>query len=287
MSEKKKKKRRFGVGSMITTLVVLLAIGAGLNLYMTFKPKQTVIGVAKDADAEMQTIPQDYKIHLLTENFPPFNMAMTKKNDFKTFSSERGITGIGADAVREMMKRAGIRYEMTLRFPWSRIYKMTEEGKGFGLFVTTRTPEREKSFKWVGPIADTSMVLIAKPGSDLKLTTLDDAASLNIGGYTGDSVAETLKGMGFTVKEAAEDTTNIQKLMNGEIDVWATTDPVGPYFAKSKGYTNLPVVLRFRTSQVFVALNKDTPDIVVRKMQKAFDSMREDGTLAEITAKYL
>jgi polar amino acid transport system substrate-binding protein len=272
---------------MIATVFVLLAVGTGVNLYSTFKPKQSTIVTAKDAEAEMRTIPHDYKIHLLTENFPPFNMAMTKNNTFKTFSSERGITGIGADTVREMMKRAGIRYEMTLRFPWSRIYKMTEEGKGFGLFVTTRTPERENSFKWVGPIADTSMVLIAKPGSDLKLTKIDQAANLTIGGYAGDSVAETLKGMGFMVKEAVEDTTNIQKLMDGEIDVWATTDPVGPYFAKTKGYPNLPVVLRFRTSQVYLALNKETPDIVITEMQKAFDSMRDDGTLAQITRKYL
>ena len=78
MSTQKKKKRRFGVGSMIATVFVLLAVGTGVNLYSTFKPKQSTIVTAKDAEAEMRTIPHDYKIHLLTENFPPFNMAMTK-----------------------------------------------------------------------------------------------------------------------------------------------------------------------------------------------------------------
>ena len=56
---------------MIATLFALLAVGTGINLYTTFKPKQSVIATAQDAEAEMRTIPQDYKIHLLTENFPP------------------------------------------------------------------------------------------------------------------------------------------------------------------------------------------------------------------------
>lgn len=50
---------------------------------------------------------------VLTENFPPFNMAVDDKN----FARDDGIDGISAEIVREMFKRAGIDYSMTLRFP--------------------------------------------------------------------------------------------------------------------------------------------------------------------------
>jgi len=55
------------------------------------------------------------KIDLLTENFPPYNMA----DDGKNFARDEHITGIAADSVREMFKRAGIEYTLTLRFPGS------------------------------------------------------------------------------------------------------------------------------------------------------------------------
>lgn len=60
-------------------------------------------------------IDPNYSVVLLTENFPPYNMASNGKN----FAQEDGITGIAADVVREMFKRAGISYSLTLRFPWA------------------------------------------------------------------------------------------------------------------------------------------------------------------------
>lgn len=60
-------------------------------------------------------VPADYKVILLTENFPPYNMAINGKN----FAQEDNIDGIAVDIIREMFKRAGIEYSMTLRFPWS------------------------------------------------------------------------------------------------------------------------------------------------------------------------
>ena len=58
-------------------------------------------------------MPADYKVVLLTENFPPFNMAVDDKN----FARDDGIDGISADIVREMFRRAGIGYSLSLRFP--------------------------------------------------------------------------------------------------------------------------------------------------------------------------
>ena len=55
------------------------------------------------------------KIDLLTENFPPYNMAADGKN----FARDENISGIAVDIVREMFKRAGVDYTLTLRFPGS------------------------------------------------------------------------------------------------------------------------------------------------------------------------
>lgn len=51
----------------------------------------------------------------------------------------------------------------------------------------------------------------------------------------------------------------MKKLEKGQIDLWATTDPVGRYLAKQEGVTGLQTVLRFNEVELYLAFNKDTP----------------------------
>ena len=96
-----------------------------------------------------------YSMVLLTENFPPYNMA----TDGKNFAQEANIKGIAVEVVRETFKRAGVSYNLTLRFPWERIYKLALEKPGYGVFVMARLPDREALFKWVGPIGPDDWVM--------------------------------------------------------------------------------------------------------------------------------
>ncbi|MCQ4248151.1 ABC transporter substrate-binding protein [Pseudomonas stutzeri] len=228
-------------------------------------------------------LPDDYKVVLLTENFPPFNMAADGKN----YAAERNISGINADIVREMFKRAGIAYSMTLRFPWERIYNQVLEQPDQGLFSTTYTPEREPLFKWVGPLASTGWVLLAPPGSSLRLSSLEQAQPYRIGAYKDDAVSQHLESKGLEPINSLRDQENIGKLLKGRIDLWATTDPVGPYLAKQEGVSGLTTVLRFNDAQLFLALNKQTPDEVVTRLQKALNEMKGDGAIDAIMRRYL
>jgi polar amino acid transport system substrate-binding protein len=228
-------------------------------------------------------LPDDYKVVLLTENFPPFNMA----EDGKNYAADHNVTGINADIVREMFKRAGIAYSLTLRFPWERIYNQVLERPDQGLFSTTYTPEREPLFKWVGPLASTGWVLLAAPGSPLRLSSLEQARQYRIGAYKNDAVSQHLESKGFEPINSLRDQENIGKLLKGRIDLWATTDPVGPYLAKQDGVSGLVTVLRFNDAQLFLALNKQTPDEVVSRLQNALNEMKEDGAINAILRRYL
>ncbi len=228
-------------------------------------------------------LPPDYKVVLLTENFPPFNMAVDDKN----FARDEGIDGISADIVREMFKRAGINYTLSLRFPWDRLYRLTLDKPSYGLFSTTFTAERQPLFKWVGPIAKTSWVLLSAPGNKLQIKDLKDAGQYRIGAYKNDAVSQHLESIGLKPANALRDQENVKKLIKGQIDVWATTDPVGRYLAKQEGVTGLETVLRFNEAELYLALNKDTPDEVVQRLQKALDELRAEGFVDEITSSYL
>lgn len=231
-------------------------------------------GTARAADAPLV---------LLTENFPPYNMAKNGKN----FAQDENINGIAVEIVREMFKRADVAYSLTLRFPWERIYKLTLENPGYGVFVMARLPEREKLFKWVGPIGPDDWIMLAKADSKISLDSLEQARKYRIGAYKGDAIAETLAKQGMNPIVVLRDQDNARKLVNGQIDLWATGDPAGRYLARQEGVSDLKTVLRFNSAELYLALNKDVPDDVVARLQGALDELREEGVVDEIMARYL
>ncbi|WP_370867343.1 substrate-binding periplasmic protein [Atopomonas sediminilitoris] len=223
------------------------------------------------------------KIILSTENFPPYNMATNGKN----FAREDSVEGIAVEVVQEMFKRAGVEYFMALRFPWDRVYKMALEKPNHGVFSTARTPEREGEFKWVGPIGPDDWVLLASADSTLTINSLEEAKAYTIGAYKGDAIEEFLLQQGIEPKSSFNDKTNVEKLSKGQIDLWATGDPAGRYLAKQQGVTNLKTVLRFNQAELWLALNKQTDDAIVAKLQAALDTMRNEGFVDKVLNKYL
>lgn len=225
----------------------------------------------------------NYSVVLLTENFPPYNMAVNGKN----FAQEENIDGIAVDIVKEMFKRAGVQYNLTLRFPWDRIYKLALEKPGYGVFVTARLPEREALFKWVGPIGPDDWVLLAKGDSPLSLASLDEAKQYRIGAYKGDAISQYLTEKGVEHSTSLRDQENARKLATGQIELWATGDPAGRYLAKQEGISGLKTVLRFNSAELYLALNKDMPDEIVARLQAALDQMRAEGFVDETLNNYL
>ncbi|AHL31681.1 amino acid ABC transporter substrate-binding protein [Pseudomonas brassicacearum] len=225
----------------------------------------------------------DTSLVLLTENFPPYNMAKNGKN----FAQDENINGIAVDIVREIFKRADISYSLTLRFPWERIYKLALENPGYGVFVMARLPEREKLFKWVGPIGPDDWIMLAKTDSKITLDSLEQARKYRIGAYKGDAIAETLAKQGLNPIVVLRDQDNAKKLVNGQIDLWATGDPAGRYLARQEGVNDLKTVLRFNSAELYLALNKDVPDDVVARLQAALDELRKEGAVDAIMARYL
>ncbi|OWJ95620.1 amino acid ABC transporter substrate-binding protein [Pseudomonas sp. A46] len=235
------------------------------------------------AGAARAEVDEHYSVVLLTENFPPYNMSINGKN----FAQEDNIDGIAVDIVREMFKRAEVKYSLTLRFPWDRIYKLALEKPGYGVFVTARLPEREQSFKWVGPIGPDDWVMLARADTPISLSSLDDARQYKVGAYKGDAIAEYLIQQKLEPVTALRDQENAKKLEKGQIDLWATGDPAGRYLARQEGVGGLKTVLRFNQAELFLALNKDVPDEVVNRLQASLDQMRAEGFVDEILDSYL
>lgn len=219
---------------------------------------------------------------LLTENLPPFNMSVAGTN----YARDDGVTGISSDILRAVCERAQVQCQQILRFPWQRVYQQTLDDAGYGLFSTARTAEREGLFKWVGPIASNEWVLFSKGDSSIQLNSLDDARRYRIGGYKGDAKTQFLLDRGLEVQTALRDSENVKKLERGQIDLWVTSNQAGRFVARQEGLDNLKVVQNLHTADLYLALNLQTPDELVQKLQSALDSLRAEGALRSIEARY-
>jgi polar amino acid transport system substrate-binding protein len=220
-------------------------------------------------------------VQILTQNYPPFSMSTNAKN----FEREDGIEGIDKEVVVEMFKRAEVPYQMTLRFPWSRLQEMAEKQPDFAVYSLSRSADRESRFKWVGPLSEIQLVLLKIPGNPITLNSLDDARTYRVGSVAGTSVSQYLTQRNFTVKNVLSNAP--AKLQAGEFDLWATTNPAGNYEAGKAGIGKLEVAFAISSTQLYLAMNKETPDEVVQKLQSALDQMRKEGFIDQVAARYL
>lgn len=212
---------------------------------------------------------------LKTENYPPFNLG----------NSDGEIIGISSEIVEELFKRTKVEYEMEL-LPWQRAYRLALEETNHAVFSTTQTTERQPLFKWVGPIVNNNWVFLKRADSDIVLKDLNDAKKYRVGGYRGDAIALYLESKGFKIDYVPKDYLNARKLDRGRIDLWATGQLLGPYFAKENGVENLEEALIFNKTIMSIAFNLNTNDEIINRLNLELEVMKSEGALDPIKNKY-
>ncbi len=196
------------------------------------------------------------------------------------------VVGIATDKVREAMRRTGVAYSIEM-LPWKRAYHAALTRPDACVYSTTRTPEREALFKWIGPTDIAQWLLIGRADRRLQLRSLDDARGLRIGTYNGDAREGYLRSRGFSVDSTANDWYNLDKLMAGRIDLWATSMRSGSTALARLGYDKRVVpLLVFKVIGVYLACNRAVPDALVMRLNAAFEEIARDGTGRRIERQY-
>ncbi|MBF0289906.1 MAG: transporter substrate-binding domain-containing protein [SAR324 cluster bacterium] len=222
------------------------------------------------------------QITLMTEIFPPYQY----------YSEDLKLTGISVEIIEAVKKE--INSEIPIKeVPWVRGVKITKKKKNNAIFSMLRTPEREKLYKWAGPLVDLSVIFFKKTGSPIVLNSLEDAKKVGKVGVTRNVANyELLSAKGFTnldVLQNGADENNIIKLIKGRIDLWASTYFGGLYSAKSLGHagmikpiTNIPIF----KGQLYLAFNSKTDDTIVNKWQAGLDKVKSNKTFDKIISRY-
>jgi polar amino acid transport system substrate-binding protein len=158
------------------------------------------------------------------------------------------------------------------------------------LFSTTRLPQRERLFHWVGPIYTQTWAFYGRKNSGLQIDSLEQARRVaRIGTYLRDAKEQYLNSLGFeNLVSANRNISNIRHLIDGDIDLWVSSDFNMPYQARQAGVDpgQLELLLAFRRVENYIAFSLETPLTVVRAWQHCLDEIKQDGTYAALMEKY-
>lgn len=218
------------------------------------------------------------KLKIYTEDSPPGN-----------YLNKGKIEGLAVDIVREILVRLKLPDNIQV-VPWARGYTLALNQPNVALFSTTRLPQREKHFKWVGPIYTQTWGFYGKKGSGLQINSLEDAKKVaRIGTYYKDAKEQFLKRNGFVNLVATnKNISNIRRVMEGNLDLWVSSDFNMPYLAKQAGVDpdQLELVYAFRRVNNYIAFSIQTPDGLVKIWQQTLDNIKSDGTYTTFCKKY-
>lgn len=120
-----------------------------------------------------------------TEHFPPYNFI------------ENGLPrGVAIDILNQAHSNEGLEFDYkSIKFQdWSRsYYDAVNTNDKVVLFSTARTSEREKHFKWIGPIAQSGVSVLTLQSSNLTLKHPQDWLLTRFVTVKGDVAEELLK----------------------------------------------------------------------------------------------
>ena len=219
--------------------------------------------------------PRAGALTILTEHSPPGSMIENGK-----------VRGFATDKVREILRRAHVTYTLDL-VPWKRAYTAALEHPSTCVYSTSRTPEREALFKWVGPTDQGDWVLMGRAGDAPVLRSLDDARGMRIGTYYGDARDEYLRARGFQVDPVPNDMLNPPKLLARRIDLWAAGMRRGSNVLERNGWAGKIVpVFTFKQISVYLACNPAVPDALIARMNEAAAAIERDGSARRIEQHY-
>jgi len=221
-------------------------------------------------------------VAVMLEDFAPYS-----------FTDEQGQpTGYAVELAREMLARArvGASFEFS---SWPRVMLRARSEPNVLLPAIVRLTEREAMFHWLGQIGiRRGMLFRLKTRPEVQPKTLAEARAWRIGVLKDDVAERELSSLGLVLGETLDRASDYPALLRrffaGRDDLLALSNQIAPAILRRHGYDPqlIEPVLKFSDSRPHVALSLRTPEPLRQRLMKAWDTMRRDGTVAAIAAKY-
>jgi len=221
--------------------------------------------------------------NITTANLPPW-------------SYDDGKSGIFADIVIEIEKRLGTNHQPKA-VPWNRALMYVNSKNDYLMFPLTRTPEREKNYKWIVKIMPytVSFVTFAGEKIDFEKARQLDAILVHQNSYPFHiledkefkNIEKTTHWFMYGSKQGVS--SIIRRMEIGRVDAWFEATSVIKHITKGMENANKlvygPTVVT--DSWLYIVGSRSLSDELVNDYRNTFKEIKADGTFDRIMSKYI
>ncbi|WP_286263974.1 substrate-binding periplasmic protein [Thalassotalea atypica] len=213
-----------------------------------------------------------------TENYAPLN-----------FIENGEVTGASVEVLKLMWQDMGVPDQKIRVMPWARSYKTTLIKPLSMLFSMVKTPEREKHFKWVGPIFTDTHVLISRSDFTGEINSVEDTFKHTVVIVRDDFSELALMKTAFPAINMIKvtDMSQALKMLDSKrSDLMFVTHEALERLVIKNGMklSNFKRVWTISADENYYAFHHGTPDRLIKQFQQSFDNVTAQRL--EILKKY-
>lgn len=215
-------------------------------------------------------------------------LVMATNAEFPPYEYHEGdkVVGIDADIAQAIADQLGMKLEIEDIAFDSIIPEITSGKADMGMAGITITDDRKKSVDFSDTYAKASQKIIVK--DDSTIASPDDLKGKIVGvqlGTTGDIYVSDLEADGTKVERYNKGFEAVQALSQGKIDaVVIDSEPAKTFVDQTKGLKILDQ--SFTDEEYAIAVKKGNTELL-DKINGALKTLKENGTLDQIIAKYI
>ena len=189
------------------------------------------------------------------------------------------VSGSGAELLAKV-GRAGSMQLNVQALPIPRALAAGLSTPGNCLVGLSRTPEREASFHWAGPLASGALVIYARADEAQVLQGPLDMRSHGVVVQRESAAAAWLREQGIPAQEANSPLVALRMLQARRVDFWFAHELSADPVIRAEGAAVKPH-LTLRRVDVYVACQIATPPEPLEKLRQAILKLRRQGELVD------
>jgi len=190
------------------------------------------------------------------------------------------VSGPGADLLTRLGRISGVPLAIQA-LPIPRALATASTTPGNCAVGLSRTPEREASFLWAGPLASGALVIYARADESLALRSPQDLRGHGVVVQRESAAAAWLREQGIAAQEVNNSVTALRMLQARRVDFWFVNEISAERVIRAEGGTPVKHHLTLGRVEAYVACHPATPQEPVEKLHQAIQKLRRQGELAE------
>lgn len=208
------------------------------------------------------------QIQVVTELSPPNQIRINDE-----------VAGHSTDIVRKILSVAEVDASFSI-YPWARAYKLASKFDNTLIYSLARTPEREKLFHWVGPVAQFKLGFVKlSEREDIAITNLEQAKQYKIAVQRHDLAFQVLSKHGFDLLITSDIKKSYHLLLAKKVDLIIDDENYLPAMGEQLAIDHNKLSFMYPIDELavlgYLAANRNTEPKLIDALISAFNEVKE------------